>query len=312
MEVNYDILGLGAIAVDDLLYADSYPAAGEKIRLQRTERRCGGQTGTALVAAARLGCRCTYGGYLGSDPLSQEVVRKYGEEGIDTSQRADADFPSPPAHSTIIIAADDASRTIFSKVPDNFGAHPGLPDEKIIQSSRVLLIDHHGLEGNLRAAKIARAAGRAVIADFERYTGPDMDLLIELVDHLIVPHEFAAEITGQGDPSRAATALADLRRTVIITLGEEGCVYVPPGESACSHLPAFMVDAIDTTGCGDVFHGGYAAGLCQGLELVDRLILASAVAAIKASRPGGGEATPTTEELTDFLDIRGVDLYRAG
>ena len=52
-----DILGFGALAVDDLLYVDEYPSADSKVRVMRRERQCGGLTGTALVAAARLQSR---------------------------------------------------------------------------------------------------------------------------------------------------------------------------------------------------------------------------------------------------------------
>ncbi len=49
----FDILGFGAVAVDDLLYVDAYPPPDSKIRVRRRRRQCGGLTGTALVAAAR-------------------------------------------------------------------------------------------------------------------------------------------------------------------------------------------------------------------------------------------------------------------
>ncbi len=71
---QYDVLGLGAVAVDDLLYVDAYPAPESKVRLRHRLRQCGGLTGTALVAAARLGARCAYAGLLGHDELSAYVI----------------------------------------------------------------------------------------------------------------------------------------------------------------------------------------------------------------------------------------------
>ncbi len=62
---TFDILGLGCTAVDDLLYVEHYPAADSKVRIRRQERQGGGLTGTALVAAARMGARCQYAGGLG-------------------------------------------------------------------------------------------------------------------------------------------------------------------------------------------------------------------------------------------------------
>ncbi len=65
MVERFDILGLGCTAVDDLIYVESYPAADSKVRIRRRERQGGGLTGTALVAAARMGARCQYAGGLG-------------------------------------------------------------------------------------------------------------------------------------------------------------------------------------------------------------------------------------------------------
>jgi sugar/nucleoside kinase (ribokinase family) len=76
-----DILGLGVIAVDDLIFVPSYPPADAKIPVSRRERHCGGLTATALVAAARLGCHCSYAGVLGST-TSKFAIERLSQEGI--------------------------------------------------------------------------------------------------------------------------------------------------------------------------------------------------------------------------------------
>src|SRR5436305_6526894 len=83
---QYDVLGLGCVAVDDLLYVPAYPPADAKVRVRRRERQCGGLTASALVAAARLGSRCAFAGVLGDDEDSAFVVACFAREGIDTSQ----------------------------------------------------------------------------------------------------------------------------------------------------------------------------------------------------------------------------------
>ena len=83
MQKRIDILGLGCTAVDELLYVDAYPAEDGKTPVRRRERQCGGLTATAMVAGARLGCRCTFAGTLGNDEASQFVVERFREEGID-------------------------------------------------------------------------------------------------------------------------------------------------------------------------------------------------------------------------------------
>ncbi len=67
--------------------------------------------------------------------------------------------------------------------------------------------------------------------------------------------------------------------------------------SPCDHQPAFEVNVVDTTGCGDVFHGAYCALLAQGADLATRVRLASRAAALKATQPGGQAGAPTLAEL---------------
>jgi sugar/nucleoside kinase (ribokinase family) len=169
-------------------------------------------------------------------------------------------------HSTIIVGEATGSRNIFFEVNGLLGAHDSLPTAQIIRASRVLFIDHYGMKGNLRAARIARSAGVAVVADFE---GDEVSLfqeVLELVDHLILSEDFALRTTRESKPARAAQALwrAD-RSAVIVTCGADGCWGVSDSSGPeAVHYPAFRVRAADTTGCGDVFHGAYAASLARG------------------------------------------------
>ena len=88
---------------------------------------------------------------------------------------------------------------------------------------------------------------------------------------------------------------------MVITCGERGCYFLDAANPAPKLLPAFNVMAIDTTGCGDVFHGAYAAALARGLPLVDRIRFASAAAALKATRHGGQAGIPTLRAVNKFL-----------
>ncbi|HUT13836.1 MAG TPA: PfkB family carbohydrate kinase [Thermoguttaceae bacterium] len=301
---TFDVLGLGAVAVDELLYVDEYPPAESKVRVRRRLRQCGGLTGTALVAAARLGARCAYAGLLGDDELSRFVAEGFSREGIDVAhctRRSDA----RPAHSTIVVDGR-RTRTIFSYVEGALGPDKKRPPAELIRSSRVLLIDHHGVEGTLRAVKIARRHGVGVVADFERHAGGRFDELLGLVDHLIISRRFARELTSLDDPARAAEKLfLPAGRVVVVTCGAEGCWYAggSPGQAA-RHVPAFEVEVHDTTGCGDVFHGAYAASLARGEELPRRIIIATAAAALKATHPGGQSGCPTRQTVEQFLAER--------
>ncbi|MBN2476236.1 MAG: hypothetical protein JXB62_16610 [Pirellulales bacterium] len=302
---RFDVLGLGVVAVDDLLYVDEYPPADGKVRVRRRERQCGGLTGTALVAAARLGSRCSYAGRLGDDELSCFVMDRFREEGIDLTYRVRCD-EAWPGHSTIIVDQRHKTRTVFSSLDGAVAADPSRPEAELIRAAGVLLIDHHGLEGTLRAVQIARQSGVGVVADFERDPGPPFDEVLALTDHLILSEQFARRLTGVQDPARAAEQLwRPDRRAVVVTGGSRGCWYVGPDAAQTRHFPAFSVEVVDTTGCGDVFHGAYASALAGAKDLYERIAVASAAAALKATRPGGQAGCPATGAVNAFLRARG-------
>jgi sulfofructose kinase len=300
MNPQIDILGLGAVAVDELVYVPSYPARDTKVRITGTDRQCGGLTATALVAAARLGCRCAYAGVTGTDPQSDFALETMAAEGLrtDLARRS----PTAKVFHSIIIVDDSGSRTLFCDGRDVVGAGDDWPPEEVIAAARVLFVDHIGMAGMVRAARVARAAGVPVVADIERSEDEHFDELLALVDHLVVPESFAEAATGLKEPGRAAEALLKSHhQAVVVTCGARGSWFVGPGLAQAAHQPAFQVPVVDTTGCGDVFHGAYAAALVKGLDLPARVRLASAVAAIKATRRGGQAGCPKLADVEAFL-----------
>jgi sugar/nucleoside kinase (ribokinase family) len=274
----------------------------------RRERQCGGLTATALVAASRMGARCSYAGTLGDDELSQFVIERLREERIDSThlrRRAG----TRPIHSIVIVTESQGSRTIFYDLHDAVGAEDDWPSEDVIRSARVLAVDHFGVEGMVRATRIARTACIPVVADFESARGPGFGELLKLVDHLIISNDFAVEITGESSPQKAAKALwSEERSAIVITCGSEGCWYLSRDQGCIpTRYPAFAVNVLDTTGCGDVFHGAYASALVRGLDLPGRVRLAAAAAALKATQRGGQAGIPTFAAVADFLKEHGDD-----
>lgn len=299
-----DVLGLGVLAVDELLYVERYPPPDTKTPVLHRERQAGGLTGTALVAAARLGAKCAYAGMLGHDELSQFVAETFRREGIDLTYVAWRD-DAQPVHSFIIVDITAHTRNIFFLRGAKTGAAPDAPPAEVIRSTRVLFADHHGLPGMIRAARIASEAGIPIVADIERAGGEGFEELMELTTHLIVSREFAEQIA-PGTP--IAEAVKRIRRhaqqTVVVTCGAEGCWYLGEGVEEPAHQPAYRVQVVDTTGCGDVFHGAYAAALARGLPLPERIRIASATAAMKATHTGGQAGIPTWEAVTAFVRSR--------
>lgn len=300
-----DVLALGAVSLDEILYVEDYPSADSKVRVLRRVESLGGLAGTALVAASRLGVRCAYAGQLGTCGSSAVAEALLENEGIDLSHVVRA-AGAAPSRSVIVAASQPPTRTVLSVPSALRGASPSGPPESVITDAAVLLVDHVGVPGMIRAARVARNAGREIVGDLERRDHPDFETLLKLVGHLVVSAPFASELTGARDAQSAVAILAKGRRAAVVTCGSEGC-WAAAGESV-RHYPAFVVTVADTIGCGDVFHGAYAAGLARGMDLHSRITLASAAAALKAEAGGGIDGIPTLEAAMEFLEGRGAHL----
>ena len=303
MNKLWDVLGIGCGTVDELLYVSAYPPADSKIAVDRRERQCGGLTVTALVAASRQGARCAYGGALGHDEDSEFLLAAMRQEGIDVAPAARLSGAGP-IHSTIIVDQTAHTRNVFFQRPQIVGPLIESPTAEQIRSASVLYVDHYGGEGTVRAQRLARQAGVPVVADLERDNLPCFEAILEGCDHLIVSERFAAKLSGRADPAAAAASLlrGDIQ-VVIITCGSGGCWVFSGGDAASRHFPAFRVNVVDTTGCGDTFHGVYAAELARGTDLPQRIRRASAAAAIKAGHWGAQNGIPRREELDQFLSV---------
>jgi len=205
----------------------------------RRARVYGGVTAVALVAAARLGVRCAYAGTLGHDENSDFVLKSLEAEGVNVEVALRRDG-CEPVRSFIVVGESPKTRTIFVDASRHQGASDDAPSAEIIRAARVLFVDHYGVPGRLRAARIAQDAGIPVVADLETDEAPDFKQLLELCDPLILSLDFARRLSAQATP---ATVTAALRRaknyTVTLTDGARGCWFAGPGDSEVRHQPVF-------------------------------------------------------------------------
>lgn len=292
-----DILGIGTLAVDDFLYVASYPPRDTKAQVLRTARQFGGLIGTGISAAARLGARCGYGGVLGGDELSRAARAAMERLGIEMTRLIDRPGAGP-LHSVIIVDDQTGSRNIFFDLApmQGLGAEDVTPE--LIGSTRVLFVDQLEMDGKIAACHIAREIGVPVVADLEWTHDPRLEEFLGLIDHVIVSLHFAAEVTGASDPREAVRSLhlRNPRALTVVTCGVDGCWFVTESSGEARHHPARRCEVVETTGCGDVFHGAYAAALARGASVEQRIEFATAAAAVYASRPSGWDHLPTRSE----------------
>ncbi|MBI9049887.1 MAG: hypothetical protein JEZ00_10730 [Anaerolineaceae bacterium] len=300
LTTNKYALGFGAVAVDDLVFLDRFPHPEEKIPVLSRQRQGGGLIGTALVAASRMGVSASYCGVFGDDEISTFSKEAFSEENVDYSLLQYAPEASP-FHSLVLVDQTQQQRTILY---DQHGVmEPKLTAEvaSAIQKAGAVMLDHTVLGIAPKIIVIAKEKGVPVLADIERYTDPRLKTVLPQLDHLIISERTASQLSGETDPQKMLLQLSKHEpASCVVTIGDKGCWWKVQGREM-KHMPAFNVPVVDTTGCGDVFHGVYLAGLCLGFDVEKCLQYASGAAAMKANVPGGRAGSPTRTQLEDFL-----------
>lgn len=302
------ILGLGVSTVDDLLTVEYHPLPNDKQKVLSRTRQCGGLTGSALVAASRMGVRCGHLISLGTGELSSFVREKLTAENIELFE-SNADPAAEPFLSVIINERQTGERSILW---DNSRALPpkiGVRERELALSAGCLFVDHVWSDGLVEVVKEARAAGVPVVGDFERTMGESLELM-SATNHVILPYGYAQTLFGKTiSCGEAASRLASEpgRDVACVTDGMNGSWFAlgEKPEAVYRQQVFPMEHVVDTTGCGDVFHGVYAACLVKGYSPAERFLRASAAAALKTQKAGAQAGAPTEAELEAFLASRG-------
>ncbi len=295
------VVGFGAVAVDKLLYVDQPYVAG-KGRIVRRETSYGGNVATALAAVAGLGGDARFIGYLPDAVEWGGVHEDLIACGVDISG-ATVVPGSPPIRSTILITPDGERFIAFDDQTFVGAAHD--LDLRFVTSAGALLIDGYGPVNGLRAVLAARAAGVPVVGDLEKVGRLGLAELQAAVGHLLVPMTFAKAITGAEDPEIAVDLLwNDERNAVVVTDGAHGSWFKDGAQSGIQHFDAFDVEVVDTTGCGDVYHGAYAYAIALGMTVAEAVARASAAAAVCATGAGGRGHLPVERDLHALISVQ--------
>jgi len=286
-----DVLCVGHASYDLVFAVPRHPEADEKIFADSLIACGGGPAANAAVTVARLGYRAAFAGYLGLDAHGELHHAELLREGVATGWIARGTAPTPL--STVLVKPDGRRALVNYK-----GDTRPLPADTIDFSTiapKVVLFDGH--EPELSAPLLARKIPSVLDAgSLHRGT----EALMSAVDYLVCSEKFARQWLGEDDPRRALAALAERSPAVVITLGERGLIWSKEGESGA--LPAFRVEPVDTTGAGDAFHGGFAAGLAAGLDWPGLLRYASATGALCCERLGARPGLPDLTRLRGLLE----------
>lgn len=295
IDKSFQVYGLGQCCLDYIGKVDIYPPADVKCEFTEMVIQGGGPVATALVALAKWGVSCTFAGVIGDDEFGNFIKKSLEDEKVDTAglvvrQGSESQF------AFILAEPGVGRRTIFWRRPTGAAPSPHELDFRTIGKVEVLHTDGLFAEASLAAAKTAKEAGVKVVVDAGSLREGMLDLA-QLSDYFLLSETFAAGLVGEGKPLDACRKLAEFGpRVVGVTLGARG--YVALAEDRIIERPAYKVDPVDTTGCGDVFHAGFTYGLIKGWK-VDKCLDFGAWAAAKVSLELGGRAgIPPAEQIS--------------
>jgi sulfofructose kinase len=288
---EFDLVGVGLNATDTLVVVDRYPSCGGKVRIEDEIVSPGGQVATALATVAKLGLRAKYIGTVGDDERGRIQIASLRETGMNLDDvEIRAGCPNQSAY--IVVDRTSGERTVFWSRPDCLYLDPARITVDKIACARMLHIDGHDTATVEQAARLAREHGIPVSLDVDTIY-PGLDRVLSLVDYLVASTEFPSRWTGEADPFRALEVLQSRfqMKVAAMTLGADGALARV--ENVVVYSPGFVVNAVDTTGAGDVFHGAFCYSVLNGEPMRDTLEFANAMAALNCTRLGarGGIAT---------------------
>lgn len=292
------VAGLGQCSLDYIALLERFPVEDTKEEVLEFSIQGGGPVATALVSLARLGVNTGFQGLVCDDDAGRTIMKGLKKEGVDiASVKVRKGGRSQTAF--ILVNKKSGSRTILWAKPAG-ELRASEVDSAMIKSAGLLLVDGLMRKASLKAVRIAKKAGVPVMLDAGRVREGMLELA-GLSDFVVASAEFAR---GLGlSPKAALKKLSSLGvKSATITLGRKGSVTW--SENRIFSQDAFKVKALDTTGAGDVFHGGYAYGLLRGWDIEKTVKFASAFAALKCLKLGGRSGIPTLKQTLAFIRNR--------
>lgn len=300
------IVVMGSLNMDLVGCAPRIPVVGETIVGNKYFSEPGGKGANQAYAAAVLGGRVAMLGRVGSDEFGREMRSNLEKAGCDVSGLLT--IKGATSGIALIFVADSGQNSIIIVPGANDLFSPqdvDAADPYLRGAALVLLQLENPLATVLAAARAARRAGARVILD----PAPAREIpdeLLELSD-VVTPNETEAAILaglppGGLNPDQALAIARKLQarkaKTVIVKLGEQGCLLVDPRTSTL--VPAPKVKAVDTTAAGDVFNAGLAVALSEGLDLPAACAFANRSASLSVTKLGTQAATPSRAEVDAF------------
>ena len=277
----FDVVGVGLNATDTILVVPHFPAYGGKVPFTASFIPPADRWPAPWSHARAWDCEAKYIGRWAMMSAAASRWKACAARRRPRSRAAARELPEPVGlhHDRSI----DRRTHRFLESP---GLPPHLPEQITpdqITCARLLHIDGHDTPAVEHAARIARAHGIPVTVDVDTIY-PGFDRVLPLVDYLIASSEFPGRWTRHRGSVRGSRAIQRQygMRVAAMTLGAHGALALAEGRFIYS--PAFVVDCVDTTGAGDVFHGAFCYAVLQQMPLAEALDFSNAMAALELHR----------------------------
>jgi len=310
----FDIVGIGQNATDTLILVSKFPAYAGKVAFDQEILSPGGQVASALVTCAKLGLRVKYIGTVGDDERGKIQLDSLGGSGIDLSDvEVRKNCPNQTAY--ILIDRTTGERTVLWQRHDSLRLDPTSITEQKITAGKLLHIDAHDTAAVAKASEIARRHHIPVTVDVDTiYHG--FDRVLPHVDYMVASSEFPVQWTNERDPFRALEMIQEEFHIPVaaMTLGAHGALARIHGRFVYS--PAFVVNCVDTTGAGDVFHGAFCYAVLQNMPMRETLEFSNAMAALNCTALGARGGISTIDDARALMkraerrSHRDFDSYR--
>jgi ribokinase len=306
------IVVVGSINLDLVAGADRIPQIGETITGHSFKTFYGGKGANQAVAAARLGYPAAMVGNVGDDAFGAKLRTGLEDAGVNTTCVTTVAGASGVA---LITTGAHGENSIVVVPGANSQLTPNLLEKAtpLLEGAGFLLAQLEiSLETVEYLAQFAKQRGIPLMLD----PAPARELPEKLLRSLswITPNETEsatllkiASQNGDQDSYAVADRLLECGvSNVLLKLGSRGCL-IAQGKLPKKHVPAFSVNALDTTAAGDAFNAGFAVALMRGSSVVRSAVFASAVAAISVTRPGAQTSMPTQDEVESFLEKHSLE-----
>lgn len=309
--MRYDVWGLGTLARDVLMKVDALPAEDGFCIVEESQSQPGGSGTNVMVQLARLGAKCGYSGAVGDDALGRQVLDSLKREGVDTS--AMVIRPGMTTLHTDIVIDKEGRKFIMLNMGEAFASLKSeeVPEHKL-REAKVFYTDLLPQKPSVEALKKARRAGVSTVFNLQVGLSTMKGLGVsreEILQALAYADVFAPcreglyQLAGTESLEECRDFLRKYCNGILLfTLGTQGSVaYGPAGQGSWPvKVQAEKIQAVDTTGAGDSYIGGFIYSyFLEKRELKEAMKFASACAAYTCTGLGA-RFSPTLEEVKNF------------